>query len=124
MLTGFFSDVHGDLASLRRALDLLEAADEIVFLGDVAGGRESCECIRVMQERKIKAVKGNHDMWLFEQVGLPQDCVEALSRLPLRLAGLTKRWTSCSSSKGHRRSLSDTPTNRRFTRKEAPTESC
>ena len=87
MLTGFFSDVHGDLASLRRALDLLQAADEIVFLGDVAGGRESCECIRVMQERKIKAVKGNHDMWLFEQVGLPQDCVEALSRLPLRLAG-------------------------------------
>ncbi len=85
MKYGFFSDVHGDLAATRRALEQLAEVELVIFLGDVAGGPRSKECLEAMKKAGIRAVAGNHDLWDFEQMGLPQDCRDYLESWPLTL---------------------------------------
>lgn len=62
---GLVSDVHANLAALRRALDALAAAgvDQILCAGDVVGfGPQPNECVSVLAQAGIPTVAGNHDL--------------------------------------------------------------
>jgi predicted phosphodiesterase len=85
MRYGFFSDAHGNLDALRTAFGLLGGLDEIFFLGDIAGERESEECITFLKEQHITAVVGNHDRWVFEIRGLSADSLAFLDDLPFSI---------------------------------------
>jgi len=81
---GFFSDVHGDLEGLERALEALSEVDRLVFLGDVLGGRRDRECLERLQSiSELIWVPGNHDLWEFESMGLSPTAQTALRCLPL-----------------------------------------
>jgi predicted phosphodiesterase len=68
------ADIHANLAALAAVLkDIDEKGDidEIWCLGDIVGyGPEPTECIRLMQERKIVCISGNHDMGVTGQLEL------------------------------------------------------
>ena len=83
MTYGFFSDVHGDLAALKWALETLAGADQLYFLGDVCGGREDRACLQLLRSRGVLCVPGNHDLWDFELTGLTPEQREFLAGLPL-----------------------------------------
>lgn len=83
MKYGFLSDAHGDLDSLKESFSLLDDADEIIFLGDVAGDRKSEECIQFLREKESTNLLGNHDRWTFELVGLSKESLAFLEGLPL-----------------------------------------
>lgn len=64
MLLGLLADLHGDLDGFSAALTILDrlGADPIVCAGDVAErGGEAGTIVRLLQERRILTVKGNHD---------------------------------------------------------------
>ncbi len=64
------SDVHGNLESLERALDLLEPDDQLLCLGDMVGyGPNPNECLRLLRDRTTHAVLGNHDLAALENFG-------------------------------------------------------
>jgi putative phosphoesterase len=66
---GVIGDVHGELEPLERAVDALEAAgvDTLACVGDVYGpGKQTSECCKLIQERQILTVRGNHDRWVVE----------------------------------------------------------
>ncbi|MBS2037000.1 metallophosphoesterase [bacterium] len=83
MTYGFLSDVHGDLAGLEWALQSLQSADQIYFLGDVCGGPEAAACLQLMRQREVLCVPGNHDLWDFERNLLPPELGQYLVELPL-----------------------------------------
>ncbi len=85
MKYGFFSDAHGDLKALEDSVSALHDAEEILFLGDSAGGKESEQCIDSIRTRGIAAVIGNHDKWVFETHSLSRENQSFLDRLPLFL---------------------------------------
>ena len=86
MKYGFIADVHGNLTGLRSALDILAEADQLVFLGDVTGGREVEECLALLRSYPdILAVPGNHDWWDFELMGLLPESQAYLRDLPLQI---------------------------------------
>jgi putative phosphoesterase len=64
MKIGVISDIHGHLAPLEKALILLDrlGVDQIVCAGDVVGeGYEGDAVVKLLQERQILSVLGNHD---------------------------------------------------------------
>lgn len=66
-----FSDVHGNLESLQRALGLLAPDDELICLGDMVGyGPNPNECVRLLRDRCRHAVLGNHDLAALENYGV------------------------------------------------------
>ncbi len=66
-MTGFIADIHGNLAALKAvlaALDQMGCAD-IYSLGDVVGYyNKPVECARLLQQRKILHLRGNHEEYL------------------------------------------------------------
>lgn len=62
---GVISDVHGNLAALKAALELLdgEGCEEIIHTGDVVNmGPYSAECLDLLLSRKdVTCLLGNHD---------------------------------------------------------------
>ncbi len=93
---GVIGDVHGELEPLERAVAALEAAgvDTLACVGDVYGAdKQTSECCKLIQERQILTVRGNHDRWLVEAavsneslrttVGL--NALEFLCALPITL---------------------------------------
>ncbi|MGE5579560.1 MAG: metallophosphoesterase family protein [Bacillota bacterium] len=61
---GAISDIHGDAAALRVALEWLDAqgVSDVVCAGDIAGfGPYPNQCISMLVERGIRTVMGNHD---------------------------------------------------------------
>jgi putative phosphoesterase len=94
MKVGIFSDVHGHLAELKKTLALLEghAVDKLICTGDLVDkGTESDAVVRLMKEREITCVQGNHDLkarfiWLSYQEPLEGDTVDYLANLPLSLS--------------------------------------
>ena len=67
---GAISDIHGDAAALRAALDWLDAqgVSEVVCAGDIAGfGPNPNQCISLLVEKGIRTVMGNHDYALHRQ---------------------------------------------------------
>lgn len=86
MIFGFFTDSHGDLEATKTCLAALREADSCLFLGDVAGGREVHECIRLMrQQANLAVVVGNHDLYDFELIGLQAEDKGYLASLPIEV---------------------------------------
>lgn len=70
MRLGLIADIHGDVQSLEAALRRLDglAVDRIVCAGDLVGyGDEPDEAVKLIREREIPCVMGNHDRWALER---------------------------------------------------------
>ncbi|MBR6470367.1 MAG: metallophosphoesterase family protein, partial [Victivallales bacterium] len=64
---GFFSDVHANYEALIAVLAKCDElkCDELICLGDVVGyGASPTECIKLLRERDIPCVLGNHDEYV------------------------------------------------------------
>ena len=78
-ILGLISDVHADLKSLKRALDILQgqAVEKIICAGDLVDkGNEGDAVVRLIREQQIPSVMGNHDymvyrnqQWLMRNAG-------------------------------------------------------
>ncbi len=66
---GIIGDVHSRHETLNIALSILESrdCDLLLCVGDIVDGAGSVnECCRLLIERDVKTVRGNHDRWLLE----------------------------------------------------------
>ena len=64
MKYGIISDIHANLDAFETVLEALEKekVDSIINLGDIVGyGAEPRECIKIVRERGIFTIAGNHD---------------------------------------------------------------
>ena len=64
---GFFSDVHANLEALTAILEKCAElkCDELICLGDIVGyGANPAECVKLLRERDIPCVLGNHDEYV------------------------------------------------------------
>jgi predicted phosphodiesterase len=93
---GVIGDVHARLELLERAADALHAidVDTLVCVGDIYGpGNGTAGCCRLLQERQILTVRGNHDRWFVEaadrddrlRASVGSEAVEFLAALPITL---------------------------------------
>ncbi len=96
MRLGIISDLHADVKSLEAALKLLDSVnvDEIVCCGDVVErGVDGDAVVRLLLERSILCVQGNHDENAIRherlvanqggQPGLTQATLAFLGELPM-----------------------------------------
>ena len=61
-----FSDIHGNLQALESIVEDIDkyVFDEVIYLGDIVGfGPNSKECLDILIDSNIKAVKGNHEIY-------------------------------------------------------------
>jgi predicted phosphodiesterase len=68
------SDVHANLHALHAVLDAIDAekVDQILCCGDVVGyGPRPRECVRLLRERGIPTVMGNHDFYTVQACQVP-----------------------------------------------------
>ena len=66
MKIAVFSDVHGNLAALKKVLRQIKekGADLTVFLGDIfQRGNEEFECLELLKESGIICLKGNCELY-------------------------------------------------------------
>jgi predicted phosphodiesterase len=75
MKLGFLSDIHEDVISLKKGLDVLyrEHCDQIICLGDIIGfsnpyypfgeTKDANACIDLVRENCTIVVPGNHDLF-------------------------------------------------------------
>lgn len=85
-LIGILSDIHGNLPALEQALTMGQqmGVESWVCLGDVVdGGKWNNECARLLRDRAIATVRGNHDE--DDIVGIAPDVREYLDALPANL---------------------------------------
>lgn len=64
---GLIGDVHGEDRALEAALDHLHTlgVERVLCAGDVADGHSEVDrCCRLLGERGVLTVAGNHDRWL------------------------------------------------------------
>lgn len=94
MRIGIVSDVHGNIAALDRALELMGAVDEVLCAGDlVSGYRFSNEVVARLREVGARVVLGNHDLDVLgphgervrESAATDRDLLRWLSAQPTRL---------------------------------------
>lgn len=89
MKLGIISDIHGDRTALAIALDRLEQVhqvDQVLCAGDLPGSGPGPEdVVRMVREREIVTVRGNHDACLPH---LEQEDVQFLQGLPLDWEGV------------------------------------
>ncbi len=65
------SDIHGNLESLQHALQLVDAGEVVMTLGDTVGyGPNPNECVRLIRARATHSVLGNHDLAAAESFGI------------------------------------------------------
>ncbi len=87
MRYGLISDVHGNLAALEVAVDVLarEGVTDLLCAGDIVGyGPQPNECIRLLVELRATCVAGNHDLLALERID---------DRRSGMLAKTTQAWT-------------------------------
>jgi predicted phosphodiesterase len=66
-----FSDIHGNLESLQKAMSLIREDDKVLCLGDIVGyGPNPNECVRMIRDRASDAVLGNHDVAAVDNFGV------------------------------------------------------
>lgn len=80
MTIGFISDIHEDILSLQKALDILsrEIVDSIICLGDIVGfalpfykninTRDANKCLELVKSNCSHIVSGNHDLYALRKV--------------------------------------------------------
>ncbi len=64
MLYAIISDLHSNLEALTAVLEDIESQkpDRIVCLGDIVGyGANPVECMKIIREKEILTIAGNHD---------------------------------------------------------------
>jgi putative phosphoesterase len=67
---GIVSDVHCNERSLKRALDIIGDADELVCLGDsIFEYRFSNEVVAILRDRGAQVILGNHEEGFFGPLG-------------------------------------------------------
>jgi predicted phosphodiesterase len=71
MRLAVISDIHGNVAALEAALDDItrRGIEDIICFGDCASG--ICwpgEATRLLMDRDISTIRGNHDRWLTDRV--------------------------------------------------------
>jgi len=97
-ILGLISDVHADLQSLKRALDILQGqgVEHIICAGDLVDkGYDGDAVVKLIREREIPSVMGNHDymvyrnqQWLIRNTGadagelVTQETMDYLDTLP------------------------------------------
>jgi putative phosphoesterase len=70
MKIGIIADVHCNAAGLRKALDLLSNADELLCAGDaIYEYRFSDEVVSLLRDRGVRMVMGNHEAVFFGEGG-------------------------------------------------------
>lgn len=77
-------DIHGDLESLRRALEIGALEDLApVFFGDIVGGNSDSACIEILRRESCLVLRGNHDQWAVERrdTGFSQEDLNWLNGL-------------------------------------------
>ena len=103
MKYAILGDIHANLSALKSVLAAVDAegVDEIVSVGDVVGyGAAPRECLRLLVERRVHIVMGNHDA---AAVGLlPVDSFNPA-------AAYAARWTGAQLSPEERRFLAQLP---------------
>jgi len=70
MRIGVISDIHAEAENLQLALQRLDAAavDTIICAGDLIDGGTQCDdVVRLIFEREIPSVRGNHDAKAFNE---------------------------------------------------------
>ena len=108
MKIGVLGDVHANLAALQATLAALDAegCDQLLCTGDLVGyGPSPAECVKIIREREIPCVLGNHDKYVtliadpqldrlepeilttvqWTQSRLDMQALKWLAELPLRL---------------------------------------
>lgn len=91
---GVFSDVHGEVRALERALDLCRALDveTIILLGDLFDMADQADgCARALAGWSVVGVYGNHEhdltvAALAGQIVMEPETIELLSRLRERVS--------------------------------------
>ncbi|MCA3388048.1 MAG: metallophosphoesterase family protein [Roseomonas sp.] len=71
MRLAVISDIHGNVAALEAALDDIarRGITNIICLGDCASGMcWPAETTRLLMEKNIPTIRGNHDRWLTDRV--------------------------------------------------------
>ncbi|NLL91419.1 MAG: metallophosphoesterase family protein [Ruminococcaceae bacterium] len=71
-MTAIISDIHGNLPALESVLGKIDqmGIETVYSLGDVAGYYSMInECIRMLADRGISNILGNHDHYLINNVG-------------------------------------------------------
>lgn len=80
MKIGIVSDIHEDISSLTKVLNILEkeGCDQVISLGDIVGyddgyygsGRkqDAEECIRLVKENCSLSLVGNHDLFAIRKI--------------------------------------------------------
>ena len=93
MKIGIVSDVHCNEAGLRRALEILGDADELICLGDsIYEYRFSNEVVRLLEARGAHTILGNHEEGFFGPQGVRARGPEWIDRAKLEwLAEQPKR---------------------------------
>lgn len=75
MILAVFSDIHGNIYSLEKALNIMAPfrPDEYLFLGDMAGYYYyQNECIQMLKDLHcLTAIKGNHDDYFLKALDEP-----------------------------------------------------
>lgn len=80
MKVGIFGDLHANLAALEAVLTVIdrEQCDRLVCTGDVVGyGPSPAACLRLIRDRNIPCVLGNHDQYTADIIGGPRERIEA-----------------------------------------------
>lgn len=94
MKIGIVSDIHCNAPGLLRALDVMGDVDEVLCAGDtVYEYRFSNDVVRIIRDRGIKMVQGNHDSVLLSHhgdkarasAGVDQELVSFLGEAPFRM---------------------------------------
>lgn len=83
-LLGVLSDIHGNLPALEQALEIgwHHGVEDWICLGDVIdGGLWNNECARLIRDRRITTVRGNHDEDDID--GIAPDVADFLHSCPL-----------------------------------------
>lgn len=79
MKLAVFSDIHGNYQALEAILKDIESKniDETIFLGDaVALGPNSNECVKLLLDKNVKYILGNHEHYLIKTCSIDPDMEE------------------------------------------------
>ena len=85
MKLGIVSDLHCNIAGLRRALDLIGEVDELICLGDsIWEYRFSNEVVGLLRERGALTILGNHEEGFLGPLGARARAREGIDPAMLR----------------------------------------
>ncbi len=75
MKLAIFSDIHGNYQALKAIFKKIgNDYDEVIFLGDAIGiGPDSYECVKLLQEKKVRFISGNHDLYYIRGPQIDED---------------------------------------------------